>query len=275
MVKKLLKTLVIAALAVLAAGSTSLAASKAQHPVGAADAELQNEVHDRLVRSCTGCVETWKKLVETGYLDTTEQEQIVNRRQYAAIQLALEQTITALLKNQKLDDSVEVIHTLHIPTPLRIGGGDIPPGVIIAPALSDDQYINSVRQRYLAIIDYLDAGGRLLTLHQKYKKPEKIAGYEVYDMTRNKYPNLRDHEMKDFPIDYSGATYVMRTLAGKMYMFSVMAPQANSSIQAKWAMWYGQIDGDMPKYEVISRFLKIDSFLVNNDIDLYETLGVK
>jgi len=180
-----------------------------------------------------------------------------------------ERAIVYWLQSQQVVKAVCMIHTPAPATPLCTNG-EISTGLVDPAILNDPERLLTVKKRPDIIRDYLQEGGRLLTIYPKegrvLRSPEQLA---ILDGLVKNYPDrLQTIELdcSSIPHDLIGATYIITFSNSKTYVLSLRSYQANSPTNDRWAIWFGSIT----EPAVANRLDAVLSFI--NDHGFHETM---
>ncbi len=215
-------------------------------------------------------VETlWKRLQTTGYA-TLQGKDSDLRTIVATLQGLIEENIVDSLASKDIVSVVGVIHTPTPSTPLRIKE-KVPAEVIGEKYINNREVLQTLINRHKTLVKLLKLNGILIAAYSKSISKSKVSGYKNYLELVKSYPNLLDKPMKKFNLEYSGATYLMKSKNGVIKTFSIHADQINSQVEGekKWEIWFGNIKNK----NVAKHIVKIDSFLKDQDIDIYQCLN--
>lgn len=177
------------------------------------------------------------------------------------------------LKNHFIKNAVLVIHNPYPPTSLRIQDNTFPPGMIPKAYSNIKNLTDNILFRHQMMIKILDLNATVISAYLDSYPKSKIPGYQNYLTLTNKYKNLINKPLKKLPQEYVGGTFLIEDQNGEILVFAFSGVQLNAQLVSdrSWEMWFGKLNSK----NVSKRVVKIDSFLKNQEIDLYQYLHHK
>lgn len=172
-----------------------------------------------------------------------------------------ERAITHMLREKKIKMAVGLIHTPTPATPLCTKG-EITKELVDPSFEGDVKRIYTVIKRPEIIRHFLRNQGSLLVFYPREGQEKRTkTQLEIFKDLKKEFPNLRDvpMEIDQLESEMIGATYLIKTLDGEEYAFSIMARQANApEDDSTWAIWFGAKEDQ----EVNERVTKIMKFFM-------------
>lgn len=171
-----------------------------------------------------------------------------------------ERTIAHMLREKKIKAAMGFIHTPTPATPLCTKG-EVSEELVDPSFSGDVKRLYTVMKRPEIIREYLRNGGLLAVCYPENGRAKRTEEQlKIFDETKEEFKNL-----KDLPIDlekldgeFIGAIYMIKTLEGEEFIFSMMARQANApEDDSTWAIWFGS----QKDQEVELRIGKVFDFL--------------
>lgn len=173
-----------------------------------------------------------------------------NRHTMVSAQAAVEQLIATMMRNKKLKAATGVIHTPRPSTPLLVQHAvDVSKQLVNKYVLRDERRRKTVTDRVTTLRKMLDSETHmpLVCLYQghdyaKLTESQKHA-YEKNKMTFSSLSDyVIDNKFFDKNKEFIGATYLLKDLNGKNYVFSIQSFQANmeETVKTRWGIWLGE-----------------------------------
>lgn len=211
----------------------------------------------------TELVEAQREFV-TSFYESSHQEIIGKdadlRPLFVTAQGDFERTIALMLREKKIKAALGVIHTPTPATPL-CSKGEVTKELVDPSFEGDNKRIYTVMKRPEIIRDFLRSQGGIMVCYPEGGREKRTEEQlTIFEEAKNEFPNLRDipMEIDQLEGEMIGATYLIKTLDGEDFAFSIMARQANApEDDSTWAIWFGSKADDV----VNERVLKVMGFL--------------